>query len=64
MKDASVVAVQAGLHMGSEIKGTAFISGQGSRTIKRVIWHGSRALCSRIGIWYIGGHWVERCEES
>ena len=35
--DVSAVVVQAGLHLESEIKGTAFTSGQGSHTMKRVV---------------------------
>ena len=35
--DVSAVVVQAGLHLESEIKGTAFTSGQGSHTMKRIV---------------------------
>jgi hypothetical protein len=60
---AVAAAVQGGLHMGSEVKGTAFTSGRGSRTIIRLIWHRSRALWS-IGVREIVGHCLERREES
>jgi hypothetical protein len=58
---AAAAAVQAGLFMGSEVDGTAFTSGQRSRTIRRLIWHRSRALCSNV-VWV--GHCVERRGES
>ena len=53
----SVAAVQAGLHMGSEVDGTTLTSSQGPRTIILPTWHRTVALCMRI--WYIGGHCVE-----
>jgi hypothetical protein len=60
----AAAAVQAGLHIGSEVKGTAFTSGQGSRTVRLLIWHRSKALWSIVGVWEIVGHCVERREES
>ena len=46
----SAAAVQADLRMGSDVEKTVFISGQGTRTMRRPIWHRSRALCSKVGV--------------
>jgi hypothetical protein len=56
MEHFSAAPVQEGLIMGSEVEGTAFTSGQRSRTIMRLIWHRRRALCRNVV-------WVEHCVE-
>jgi hypothetical protein len=60
---AAAAVVQEGLHMVSEIKGAAFTSCQGPRTISLLIRDRCKALCS-IVVWEVVGHCVKRREGS